>query len=163
VSFNETFWVAAAAAAPVIALANQLTVTASARMGARAVVLLVADRAWVGSRNLAAGLYVAGTVNLFAQTVALAAALFSLAGREDLISGSVVTWIEISGLFVVGLTAAFLGFDRTQGGSLQLSSMEPARSSGREPARSSDTRRTRARARVVKSVSISGGRGSRRR
>jgi hypothetical protein len=146
VSYHETFWVAAAAAAPVIALANQLAITTASRMMFTAPGVIV--------RTTWKLLFVFSLASLVLQTVALAAALNSLSVRHDSLAPLHVAAIEFEGLLAVGVAATVLGlFGPGSGGS------QPE---GRKFSGSSDDCRARARARVVKSVSISGGRGSRR-
>jgi len=102
---HESFWVAVAAASPIIALANQITLTDPFR-GLRQLPSpgVMAGRAAVTS-------YFVGGANLLAQAAALGIALVSLAASEDAFSWAVglAVTLEIVGLLSIGTTAGLLG------------------------------------------------------
>jgi hypothetical protein len=92
VPYHETFWVAVAAGAPIIALANQFTLTESFGIWTDAWWLpRISSRKMSGRdrRNLRRFQHLAlvpvgfGGVNMLAQLVALGLALSSLADRHD--------------------------------------------------------------------------------
>jgi hypothetical protein len=117
---HESFWVAVATAAPILALANQITLTdALSALGAARAIRddILADLSQqVGAMNRLAGVtsYFVGAANLFAQTAALGIALVSLANSEDAFSWAVplAVILEVVGLVAIGSTAAFSGFAR---------------------------------------------------
>ena len=117
---HESFWVAVAAASPIIALANQITLTdALSGLGvARAVRVIdfgdYRQRLGGMSRLAAFTSYFVGGANLFAQTAALGIALVSLANSEDAFSWAVpfALTLEVVGLIAIGTTAAFSGLIR---------------------------------------------------
>lgn len=123
-AFHETFWVAAAAAAPIIALANQVTLNDLPEM--RAIFKFAQDTSPPGEAHdiaksghrTATRLYVAGTLILCVQAVLLFVALGSLAYGTDRYSPLVVTFGEGLGLLAVGATTIYFGGVRVAQGVL---------------------------------------------
>ena len=121
-AFHETFWVAAAAAAPIIALANQVTLTESRGMTGTFIRAQRANpsgtahtTAITGHRSVLAALSI-GYLNLIAQVFVLYVALGSLYSGEDSNgtgSPRAVIFLEICGLAAVGLAAVFSGVVRS--------------------------------------------------
>ena len=107
-AFNESFWVAVAAAAPVIALANQFILIEAMPVKLRFVRMLhdskapdkVRSTAKTGKR-LANLTYYLSYINLVAQAAMLASALVSLGSRQDVISLLVPQVIEPAGLCLI--------------------------------------------------------------
>jgi hypothetical protein len=116
VAFNSNFWLAAGAAAPVIALANQVTLSG------------LLGWAWRPSnpQDPTAGLllpfplgktalswaFILGVLNLLLQTAAFGAAIFSLLNNRDIFSASLVGTAEVAGLPLILFTAIFARGDK---------------------------------------------------
>jgi hypothetical protein len=94
--FHESFWLAVAAAAPIIALANTVTITDSANVWFSA----KARRQWPSTIAYFIVLFVAG-VNLVLQALVLRIALRNLLAERDINSGSPAISILIYGLIYV--------------------------------------------------------------
>jgi hypothetical protein len=120
VAFHETFWVTAAAAAPVIALANQITLIDSVGVtdtfghatgsDMPPAVRIAAKR---GVRA-ATKVYAVGYLNLTAQVLVFGSALWALQhGSDGGISMDAVSAVEVGGLAAIGLTAYLSGLIRS--------------------------------------------------
>jgi hypothetical protein len=112
VAFQQNFWLAAAAAAPVVALANQVTLTDSLGMmevlkarsaNGSSTVQAAAQR----GRNAAFGASLVGYLNLCLQVFTLGIALLSLEGSTDLLPPTVIDPILCSGFGIIALTSFF--------------------------------------------------------
>lgn len=95
-AYHETYWVAIATAAPVIALANTLAVTTSIQSVLHSNMRLLA---W---QPLGALVQTIGLVVVFlSQAAALGLALTSLGDEVDATSPGIVTTIEVAALLLV--------------------------------------------------------------
>lgn len=136
---HETFWLAVAAALPIIALANQINLTDAlgtmlfARVARDSPIGTEVQYVRKRSRSAALTSYFVGGANLLAQTAALGIALISLAIREDAFPGAVpfATTLEIVGLIAIGTTAAFSGYYRGWRSALETSLRQQEQKSGR--------------------------------
>jgi hypothetical protein len=143
-AFHDTFWVAAAAAAPVIALANQVTLNDLPRM--RAIFKSAQDTSPPGEAQdlaksglrTATRVNLAGTLILSVQGVMLLVALGSLAYGRDSFSPLVVTLGEGLGLLAVGATALYFGSVRAAQGVLDAMGVTRSSSNDDEAREPSD-------------------------
>jgi hypothetical protein len=149
--------------APIIALANQFTLTESFRIWMDAWWLprissnrKMSDRdrrnvqRFQRFQRLALVPVGLGAVNMIAQLVALGLALSSLADRQDDFSMTVAAVIVLYGLAVVAFAAVCVGYLQSTRVLLDLVAKDQA---------SSDLRTVRARSKIVKSVSVKSGLG----
>ena len=110
-TYHKDFWVAVAAAAPIIALATQVGITQSARSVdsfrstfsvSRPEVFRQLERR---GRRIAGFGFLASLGNLFLQTIALFLALLSLAGGGDATPTGFAIALLIIGLVLIMMTA----------------------------------------------------------
>jgi hypothetical protein len=130
VSFHESFWVAVAAAAPIIALANQVTVTDSLGMqrtfesvlarNPSDIIRKVAKQGIKATRNA----YWVAYTNLFAQATMLIFALSSLQFGNDLFSLPASVSVEAIGLALILATSIFSGTVRASRAALERDQAE---------------------------------------
>lgn len=114
VAYSPDFWIAAAAGAPVIALANTVVMIDAAPLRLKALLLKDDDTSAPISRSVGSVIWpmIASSLSYLAQTVALNLSLASLAkGRNEGPVG-LVTDFEVYGLLVLMLISVNLGHDR---------------------------------------------------
>ena len=122
VAYHEAFWVASAAAAPVIALANVVTVSDAWGLARESVRTLVSVAEEIGQPSMVDGLiprtrtaeilYRVSLVNLVLQAAVLLASMISLADTGDHLPPMVVAAALAGGLAAVG--AAAMGMARAR-------------------------------------------------
>ena len=136
-AYHEAFWVAAAAAAPVIALANQVTLSDSLATRRFFSIALsdnklqgkVQSEARRGLRGLNAAFWL-GYLNLGLQGVVLGLALFSLGDGHDYWLWQSAAGIVTLGLFAILATSMQLGSARDARVQLEMAGWKPAPTSG---------------------------------
>lgn len=120
VAYHDSLWIAVAAAAPIIALANQVTLTEAIpthdffRYAGEDTQLTNEECRRVKSgRRAVTTAYFIGYLNLLVQSIMLAAALYSLSNERDAFSPvPSAWWLEAVGLLAVGVTAIYVGMAR---------------------------------------------------
>jgi hypothetical protein len=179
VAYHKDFWLAVAAAAPIIALATQVAVTQSfgsafffrrvRRRSTSAEARRFAARGW----KVAVIGYFVSYGNVVMQGVALAIALVSLDRGEDYTQTATASLLLILGLIVViisALASAAISGNRERLDELrqlderkQLDDLKQLAEEFLAEFQAQSGPRPRARSRILKSAGVSGGRGSRRR
>jgi len=103
--FNDTFWAAIAAAAPVIGLAAAVTMQQNWDRATKR-----ASKEGAFPAKFLGATYVVAFVNVLLQTFALGLALESLSKREDLFGKRVAIYLEWIGMFLIFLPIVFSFF-----------------------------------------------------
>jgi hypothetical protein len=133
--FHESYWVAIAAAAPIVALANQITLTEELRTGAffRRVlgtsnlpdaIRPIAER---GQRDISFAYWIGG-INMVVQVLALVAAFASLSGRHDAAPMLLVGIAVAAGLAAIVFTSGFSARGGDARAQLELEDWKPSTS-----------------------------------